>query len=273
MDSLAADADAGLEDGCRATTPAGDNLVLDFVRGESAAYAAIVTTAGGRVLEDPELGLHLADLGVQTPFGNTAHLTQPITAATRPAVVAALRSFFGGRDAGPFLLFSAWPTPDLRGDGFQLVGHPPLMLRPPGGSPPDPSALRIVAVEDPVTLADCERTLFDAYPIDEMRDAPPAALLHPAVLDTAWRFFVGYDGDRPVATAGAYVTDAITMVEFVSARAETRGRGFGAAVTAAATFTAPDRPALLIASDLGQRIYERLGYLRLFRETLWIGHR
>jgi hypothetical protein len=30
---------------------------------------------------------------------------------------------------------------------------------------------------------------------------------------------------------------------------------------------------MLIASDLGQPVYERMGYLRLSRFTLWVGKR
>jgi hypothetical protein len=33
------------------------------------------------------------------------------------------------------------------------------------------------------------------------------------------------------------------------------------------------KPAILIASDLGQPVYERMGYLQLSRLTLWIGRR
>jgi len=47
----------------------------------------------------------------------------------------------------------------------------------------------------------------------------------------------------------------------ISARPEVRGRGVGRAVTAAATVVAPDRPAMLISSDDGRPVYERLGYV------------
>jgi hypothetical protein len=50
-----------------------------------------------------------------------------------------------------------------------------------------------------------------------------------------------------------------------------RGRGFGAAVTWAATLADPAKPAVLIASDPGRPVYERMGYLRLMRLTMWGG--
>ena len=95
----------------------------------------------------------------------------------------------------------------------------------------------------------------------------------PAILATDWRLFVGYEDDRPVATAGAFVTPTLTVVESVTARAEVRGQGYGAAITAAATFAEPSNPAMLIASDLGRGTYDRLGYLPLLRYSLWIGTR
>ena len=42
--------------------------------------------------------------------------------------------------------------------------------------------------------------------------------LRPDVLEHVWRLFVGYEGDRCVATAAAWVSDAVTIVEMVSVR-------------------------------------------------------
>lgn len=278
MTSLAADDGEHLADGTGAGTPAGDNLLLDFVRGESASYAALSAAIGGRVGHDEATGLSLSDMGLPTPFGNTAHLTAPMR--DRHATIAALRDFYDAAPGGPYMVFSPWPTPDLRDAGLLRVGHPPLMFRPPGPSrdgriaeSESTDSSSIVRASNAAQLEDFERVLVEAYPVEELQPHRPRTLLHPDVLDSAWQFFVAYDGDRAVATAGAYVTDRITMVELVSARPETRRRGIGAAVTAAATLAAPDRPALLIASDLGRGVYGRLGYLPLLRYTLWIGLR
>jgi hypothetical protein len=59
-------------------------------------------------------------------------------------------------------------------------------------------------------------------------------------------------------------------VEFVAVLPDARGKGAGAAVTAAATTAFDGQPAALIASDDGQPVYERLGYLRLERWTVWL---
>ena len=74
-----------------------------------------------------------------------------------------------------------------------------------------------------------------------------------------------------MACAGVHVTDVCNEVEYVAAHEDVRGRGIGAAVTWAATLADPAKPAMLIASDPGQPVYERMGYLRLMRMTMWGG--
>lgn len=272
MTTIGAGPNERLENGRHPDTPAGDNLLLDYVRGEAAAFAATIGTARGRLAHDRALGLQLCDLGVASPFGNVALLEQPTEAPSVAALADALRSFFGATPGGPYLVFSAWPL-DLAAQGFVPVGHPPLMLRPAGGSAPAVAGIDIREVVDADGLADFEQTLIEAYPAPEMQPWQRGAMFDPAVLDTAWRLFVGYEDGRPVATAGAFVTPTVTVVELVSTRAECRGRGYGTAITAAATLVDAAKPAMLIASDLGRGSYERLGYVALLRYSLWLGLR
>jgi len=273
MTTIAAPTGTHLENGYSATTPTGDNLVLDFARAEAEGFGALVEAAGGRTAHDPELGLHLRDSGIPTPFGNAALLDAPVPDNNVDGLVAAVKGFFGGHPGGPFMVFSPWPLADLAPNGFAPIGHPPLMFHPAGGTAPLATGLQIVEVDDADGLADFERTLIEAYPVAEMQPWQRHSYLRPAVLDTQWRFFVGYENERAVATAAAYVAPGLTIVELVSSRAECRGRGYGAAITAAATLAAPDQPAMLIASDLGRGVYARLGYLPLLRYTLWLGMR
>ena len=41
-------------------------------------------------------------------------------------------------------------------------------------------------------------------------------------------------------------------------------------MTWAATLSQPDRPAVLIASDDGRPVYERMGYVAIERWTAWL---
>jgi GNAT superfamily N-acetyltransferase len=271
--TIAASPEEHLENGYGAATPTGDNLLLDFARGEAEAFGVIVDALGGRVEHDARYGVHLRDSGRPTPFANAVLLSRPIADGEVDGLVGRLRAFFGGAPGGPYMLFSPFPLADLSPHGFAPVGHPPLMLRAPGGSAPLADGLHIVTAHDASTLADFEQTLIEAYPIPEMQPWQHADFLRTATLDSSWRFFVGYEGDRAVATAAAYVTPTVNIVELVSARPECRGKGYGAALTAAATLTEPDRPAMLIASDLGRNVYARLGYTSILRYTLWLGLR
>jgi hypothetical protein len=272
--SIAATPEA-LENGAHASTPPGDNLLLDFARGEAAAYGALVTAAGGRVAVADDLGVSMADAGLPTPFGNLAHLTRPIPESQTEALVETLRSFFAGA-GGPFLVWSPWPTGDLGAHGFHLVGHPPFMVRPVHTHDATPLArgLRVVEVTTSDQLRHFEQTLCEAYPAAEMQPfGSQPRLFADGVFGTGWHLYLGYEGARPVATAASYVADGAVIVEAVSTRAECRGRGYGNAITAAASTTVCDRPAALVASDLGRGVYERLGYQPILRYTLWLGVR
>ena len=269
--------DHELENGTRPTTPDGDNLQLDFTRLDAAAFADLARAVGGRVEHDDPLGLTMTDTASPCPFGNVAHLCRPLVAGEGPNLARALAGFYGqASGAGPYLVFSAWPTPDLTGEGLMLGGHPPLMVRPAAPPPPDPTgwALRIVEVADGRELEDFERTMVEAYPAAELLPfGSESRMFGEALLGSAWKLFVGYEGDSPVATAGGYVTDSLVGVEMVSSRPECRGRGYGAAITVAAACAAGDRPAVLISSDLGNQVYRRLGFMPILRYTLWVGTR
>ena len=119
------------------------------------------------------------------------------------------------------------------------------------------------------TMRDFGVAIAESYP------APDAGFLEdPRVLDApGTRCWVGYVDDRPVATAAAHTTGACTHVEWISTHPDVRGRGIGAAITSRATFADPARPSVLIASDPGRPVYERMGYLRVARFTLWMGAR
>jgi GNAT superfamily N-acetyltransferase len=274
MTDMAAGEGESLETGYGSATPEADNALLDYARGEADCFAATARAGGGRIANVAPLGLRLTDLAVASPFGNTAHLTRPIAADETPALAAALHEFFDAVPGGPFLVFLPWPTGDLGEHGFHLVGHPPLMLRAPSvpALATNPK-LRVARVETADDLADFERTLVEAYPAPEMQPWTRAAFLHPDILDSSWQFFVGHEDDRCVATAAAWPSGMITIVEQISVRDECRGRGYGTAITAAATHAEPGRPAMLIASDLGRSIYDQLGYVPLLRYTLYIGMR
>jgi GNAT superfamily N-acetyltransferase len=189
-------------------------------------------------------------------------------------VVAALDAFYGiadGDRTGAVFLFSPWPTPDLRPHGWDLVAYQPLMLRPAGGvAPPIPSGLRIEEVRDEVGLQAFEAAMVRGFQMPELAGHGLGAAFGAGMLaDERQRLWVGWEEDRPVSAAATFVAAGINDVTLVATVPEARGRGYGAALTWRATLVDPALPALLIASAEGRPVYERMGYLALFRFALW----
>jgi GNAT superfamily N-acetyltransferase len=242
---------------------AGDTLLRRFVLASADRSAALAELSGGRHTRTDAFAA--ADPASPVMFDNAAVLLQPPPYVDLAGAIEAILDFYPPERH--FVLMSAFPTPDLAPFGLELMGHPPFMYRPAGGSaPPAPEGLTIREVRDAASLAEFVTTIVEAYPIP---GAEGSALADPAVLGGSLRFFLGELDGRVVATAGARIGHGVNDVEWVSTRPEVRGRGIGAAVTWAATLADPALPAVLIASDDGQSVYEAMGYVKLLRLTLW----
>jgi GNAT superfamily N-acetyltransferase len=276
-ESLAAEAGEYLDPGYDRQTPGGDNLLIDFARAEKELWSSWGESVEAEVGGDEDAGVLWVDSGSASVFGNPVLWTRPVSRAEASELVQRQAEVFSRRSGAPYLLYSAFPTPDLSAYGLQPVGHPPCMVRVPGlaaGSPLAPSGLSVRRVESLEQLNDFERTLVEAYPIPDLLPWSPGVFLgskltaHPR-----WHLFVGCFDGIPVATAAAYVTEHAVDVTLVTCLPEMRGRGFGRAVTQAAADVDRSKPALLLASDDGQPVYRAMGFRALTRFSLWIGTR
>jgi GNAT superfamily N-acetyltransferase len=209
-------------------------------------------------------GAWIGDRGALT---NPVVLVQPLT---RPEeTVGDISALFPPQVS--YLLISAWPTPDLRPYGLALLGHPPLMVRFPGPRPASPAPeVEVREVQDADGLALAERVLVEGYPMPELEPLKPGDLLGPTLLQPATRVWLAWLDGVPVAMAAAHRHAGVTLVEYVATLPSVRGRGAGAAVTWAATLADPAAPAVLIASDDGRPVYERMGYIAVERWTAWL---
>jgi hypothetical protein len=273
--------DPSLEDGVSPATPAGDNLLHDFLTADAAAFRALADQAGGRSTVDDELGLSMGDAASACFFGNVAHASRPLNGAAAAEAIVRIRRFYAASTGGPFLLFTPWSLGDLRTNQFQLAGHPPLMVRPPTASRDRSTddthgadGVRVVQAASPAEVLDFDQTVAEAYPADALLPygTQPRLFTDDAVA-SGWKLISAYLGDQPVATAGAFASDCVVAIEAVSTRSAYRGRGIGALVTEAAANTAPHLPTALLASDPGRPVYEMIGFLSVMRFTLWVGRR
>ena len=265
MTSLLPDEGEHLTTGWEDDLDPADSIVRQAVLAHASWAEALTTAARGDFVQGP--GWCAGSGGGASALLNMVIVTCPPRdwAATVEAFSAAYRV---GVSA---IVISPFPTPDLSAHGLGLVGHPPLMLRPVSTTTAPPTTtLDVREATTPQELQDAERVLIEGYPLPDMADLPPGDFYRTDVVAGPTRVFVGYDDGVPVATSAAHSAAGVTVVENVAVLASARGKGAGAALTWAATTSWPGQGAVLIASDDGQPVYERLGYLRIVRWTCWL---
>lgn len=258
------DTDIRLRNGWELDTPTGDTVARQALDAHIARARIVAAAAQAPWDEDEDVAM--ADTGLPGLFGSHAMVRRPDGV---DCAVDRCDAFFPPHH--PYLLWSPFPTGDLRDRGLHAVGHPPLMVRPAGATgavaPPE---LEVATVADAAGLVAFERTLVEAYPLPEWASLAAGAVFAPGVLDSGrLRYVVGLVDGAPVATASSVQAAGVNLVEWVSCRAGHRGRGYGRAVTEAAATAAPDQPAVLLASDDGRPVYEQMGFLAVDRWTLW----
>ena len=263
-ESIVPPSDEHLTDGWEPDLPADDTLVRQAVL-VHASWPLDLATALHRPRRrtDHWAGAHLGGRGALT---NAVVLLQPLA---DPDVLGEVDEIVP--PSVPYFLLSAWPTPDLTGQGLALLGHPPLMVRfPSPGGIPEPEGVEVREVTNAADLAVAERVLVDGYPMPDLEPLSPGDLLAPGILGGPTRVWLAYADEEPAAVAAAHVHAGLVLVEYVAALPSARGRGAGASVAWAATLADPSLPAVLVASDDGRPVYEHMGYVAIERWTAWL---
>jgi len=145
------------------------------------------------------------------------------------------------------------------------------MLRPAGGvAPPPPAGLRIEEVRDEERLRAFEVAIVRGFDLADVAAQGPGAAFSAGMLtDDRQRLWVGWEDGRPVVAAATFVAAGLNDVTLVATAPEARRRGYGAALTWRATLADPTLPSVLLATEEGRPVYERMGYMSLFRFALW----
>jgi hypothetical protein len=252
-----------------ADLPVGDTVVrrflhnlAEYVASASQAMGGTTTRADDLVVSNPGRPADLMSSAVllapvDGPHGwdDLLHRVEVASKRERPAAT---------------YLWSAWPTPDLAEAGWELVGHPPMLVRQPGGVVPEAQPLDVRRVTDAAGVDDWCRVAVEGYPMPELLPYREGALYDERVLDDPrWRLWVGYDRGRPVSISALFVAHGFAHLALGVTRRTHRGGGFWHAMLRERLLAEPDLLSGSVFSDDSRHGIERLGYLPVTRFTLW----
>ncbi|MDP9389613.1 MAG: hypothetical protein M3Q48_17280 [Actinomycetota bacterium] len=264
-----APAEERLTTGWEPDAPVGDTILRRYLFCSAGLFATFAKAAGGRATKAPAFAA--ADAGRPSGWFNSATLLQPPDPATFHHVVADVERFFQS-GTGEAHLWSAWPTPDLTARGWRLVGHPPLLIRPPAAlvPPPAPVAVDLVEVADATGLAEWERVAIEGYPLPELSPFVPGALADPRALDDPrLRFTVGREDGEAVSIGTLFTDSGVGCFALGVTLPAARRRGHWLAHAVHRIAAAPDVWMAGVFSDHSRSPAERLGFLPVLRFTLW----
>lgn len=261
---------ADVETGWRNDTPVGDTYVRRYVCNLAMSWCAAAHAMEQRTLRRDAFAA--ADFGRPTGLFNAVTLTRPLLGDDLHDALDEIEAFYAA-GTGAVHLWSPWPTPDLTDRGWELEGHPPMLLRPPSGpvEVDAPDDLRIQRVTDAAGVDDWCRVAVDGFPLEEVTPYHTGDLLDERILrDDRWRLFVGYADDAPVCIGTLFVEYGLGHFFLAVTRPQTRGRGYYGAMSRRRITEVPDLPLAAVFSDMSRPPAEtRLGFLPITRFTLW----
>jgi hypothetical protein len=244
-----------------------DSLCLRWLRHWSAQLAAFAGAGGGRVVRDER---HvLADLGRPASFFNGAVLLAPWRGDAAFFALVDEMEARTARGTGAFYLWSLWPTPDLSARGWELDGHPPLMVRPPAPAEPvagpEPDRVRTAA-----ELAAWERVVVEGYPMVDLQPFRPGTLAGPALLDDPrLRFWTTAARGTPVAASAQFVAHGLAGFAMGVTLPAGRRAGHWWRHVRARLAAEPSLWHAGVFSDSSRPGAERAGFVPVVRHTLW----
>lgn len=253
-----------LTTGWEPDTASADTLIRQYLFGWAEVCAAFTTAAGGRTTRHGNFAA--SDYRRASGYFNSATLLAPPDADT----IDEIEEFFAG-GSGEALLWSAWPTPDLRSRGWHLEGHPPILIRPPAATAVPPEApVDVEVVTNPDGLAEWERVVIEGYPLPELLPVAPGTLMSPHLLDDPrLRLILGREAGRPVSVGSLFTTDGLGLFVLDATRPEARGRGHWLGHAVHRLAAVPQLWTAGVFSDYSRSSAERLGFVPVLRLTLW----
>lgn len=258
-----------LETGWRPETPVDDTMLRRCVLGFSATWEAAAAASGARQRIDDRYAA--VDHGRPTGLFNSVTLHRPLFGADLARALDEIERFYDTQGGGTALLWSPWPTPDLADRGWQLQGHPPLLVRnaqlPVEQRIPDD--LTVAEVTDPAAFTEWRTVAVEGFPFEDVR--APTSLIDDATRDDdRFRFVIGRVDSRAVAVGCQFIEHGLNVLLLAATRPEFRGRGYYSALAAHRIAHAPHLPDVAIVSDDSRPILvDRFGFMPVTRFTLW----
>ena len=180
---------------------------------------------------------------------------------------------FQSRDVASF---TWWFAPDLDPapwarqllpQGFQFDDHTPGMAVALAALPAPAQPLLVLRqVEDREMLAVWARTFILGFQLPEAMTTAFEEFISSLGIHLPFRHYLGYLNGKSVAASTLFVGAGVAGIYNVATLAEARGQGIGSAMTLAPLREARDmgyRAGVLQSSELGYRVYERLGFQKL----------
>ena len=138
---------------------------------------------------------------------------------------------------------------------------------------PFPTGLEIVPVEQGEILQQWIHTASIGFEVPEEYEKVWYDFFVEAVLDPPFRSYLALLHGQPVATSQLFLSAGVAGIYNVTCLPEARGQGIGAAITLAPSLAARRlgyRIGILQASDLGYRVYRRLGFQDFGRRSIFL---
>ena len=260
-----------METGWLADTPLDDNLIRQFLVNQADYVDIFAEHFGGTTARTDDVAM--AGSRCLAAYFNEATLLRPLITDTDP-VLDAIDEFYAASDAPGWIILSAWPTPALQSRGWELVGHPAFVLRTPGAPLREPAerpgvALEVRRATTPEDVLAAERVMADGYPMEEAQGHPGGVF--PETLGTSAISVrvASVDGADVAVGLGHVAHGCVNLCGAATLPAARRTGAWGALVRARVA-DAPDLPAAAFTSDFSRPGFEHLGFVSVFRFTMWM---
>ncbi len=212
--------------------------------------------------------VQLTNSSPSVPFLNRATLLRPLDRSETSRTYDLCYGFFGGSAGNSFMIDSFWPNVDFSPFGCRLSGSATAMLRLPGVSyRTPPLELQIFEVVKTSDFRRFEEVFIGGYPVPELQETMHGTLFAPV---GGSRFWLGLVDGSPVTCANSFTSHGITGVFNVTTIPSARGRGYGTAISWAATQADPALPAVLQAAQSVRSVFEGLGFVPTSDFHSWI---